>query len=252
MPFKTKYGTHYHETEGCCGATESCGSTDGLAPCSICCGGTAASRGGSSGTGGADATGGSVDDSSSRESANPRAAAAGRQPKEPSPASDAAGMASAGIASLSGAAMPSPSGKEVGEAMRRRAAGRRPSAFEAIPEVSRMSELGRRSRCSCVRGGEYVVAVRDYEGGRRTNMELRVSTGAGRHGEFVRIDWEDGYWDDGGYCLLPVDRCGDPSIDDVTSFSDYEAKRGRSALRSIGMDDGDFRAMVLAAVDALE
>lgn len=38
MPYRTPYGTHYHMTEGCCGATEACGSTEGLAPCSICCG----------------------------------------------------------------------------------------------------------------------------------------------------------------------------------------------------------------------
>lgn len=39
MPFKTRYGSHYHEVEGCCGATEPCSSTEGLAPCSICCAG---------------------------------------------------------------------------------------------------------------------------------------------------------------------------------------------------------------------
>ena len=39
MPYKTRYGSHYHEKEGCCGATEPCSSTEGLAPCSICCGG---------------------------------------------------------------------------------------------------------------------------------------------------------------------------------------------------------------------
>ena len=48
MPYKTKYGTHYHMTEGCCGATEPCGSTDGLSPCSRCC---------DTGQGGADSSG---------------------------------------------------------------------------------------------------------------------------------------------------------------------------------------------------
>lgn len=38
MPYKTRYGSHYHEREGCCGATEPCSSTEGLSPCSICCG----------------------------------------------------------------------------------------------------------------------------------------------------------------------------------------------------------------------
>ena len=47
MPFKTKYGTHYHETEGCCGATEPC-SAAGLEPCSICCAG-AKGQGGAGG-----------------------------------------------------------------------------------------------------------------------------------------------------------------------------------------------------------
>lgn len=47
MPYKTRYGSHYHETYGCCGATEPCGSAAGLAPCSICCG----KPGGSGGSG---------------------------------------------------------------------------------------------------------------------------------------------------------------------------------------------------------
>ena len=29
MPYKTRYGSHYHETYGCCGATEPCGSAAG-------------------------------------------------------------------------------------------------------------------------------------------------------------------------------------------------------------------------------
>lgn len=37
MPFKTQYGSHYHMTQGCHGATIPCG-TEGLAPCSDCCG----------------------------------------------------------------------------------------------------------------------------------------------------------------------------------------------------------------------
>lgn len=37
MPYRTKSGTHYHETYGCCGATEAC-SGEGLEPCQICCG----------------------------------------------------------------------------------------------------------------------------------------------------------------------------------------------------------------------
>ena len=36
MPFKTKYGKHYHMTEGCHGATIPC-DTGGLSPCSDCC-----------------------------------------------------------------------------------------------------------------------------------------------------------------------------------------------------------------------
>ena len=40
MPFKTRYGSHYHMTEGCHGATIPCG-TEGLTPCSDCCGGGA-------------------------------------------------------------------------------------------------------------------------------------------------------------------------------------------------------------------
>lgn len=46
MPYRTPYGSHYHEKYGCCGATEACG-TDGLEPCSICCGD--ASHGGGGG-----------------------------------------------------------------------------------------------------------------------------------------------------------------------------------------------------------
>lgn len=37
MPFKTQYGSHYHMTQGCHGATIPCG-TEGLTPCSDCCG----------------------------------------------------------------------------------------------------------------------------------------------------------------------------------------------------------------------
>lgn len=36
MPYKTKSGSHYHLTYGCCGATISC-SESGLVPCAICC-----------------------------------------------------------------------------------------------------------------------------------------------------------------------------------------------------------------------
>lgn len=37
MPFKTQWGSHYHEVEGCCGATIQC-DVKGLEPCAICCG----------------------------------------------------------------------------------------------------------------------------------------------------------------------------------------------------------------------
>lgn len=37
MPYRTESGTHYHVTMGCSGAYIPCG-TEGLAPCSICCG----------------------------------------------------------------------------------------------------------------------------------------------------------------------------------------------------------------------
>ena len=37
MPYKTRYGKHYHMEEGCHGATIPCG-TNGLSPCSDCCG----------------------------------------------------------------------------------------------------------------------------------------------------------------------------------------------------------------------
>lgn len=64
MPFKTQYGSHYHMTEGCHGATIPCG-TEGLSPCSDCCGG--ASGGGSpassvAGPGSGSAGGGSFSD----------------------------------------------------------------------------------------------------------------------------------------------------------------------------------------------
>lgn len=36
MPYKTEYGTHYHKTLGCHGATIPC-NTAGLTPCSDCC-----------------------------------------------------------------------------------------------------------------------------------------------------------------------------------------------------------------------
>lgn len=60
MPFRTRYGTHYHESQGCPAIagkeTESCG-TDGLEPCSLCCGegrgGAGAGAAGSAGSTGA-------------------------------------------------------------------------------------------------------------------------------------------------------------------------------------------------------
>ena len=58
MPFRTEFGTHYHMMEGCHGATIPCG-TEGLTPCSDCCGG----GGDKLGTGaGGTASGGSPDD----------------------------------------------------------------------------------------------------------------------------------------------------------------------------------------------
>ena len=50
MPYKTKYGSHYHMEEGCHGATIPC-DTNGLEPCSDCCGtkGDGGAAGGSSG-----------------------------------------------------------------------------------------------------------------------------------------------------------------------------------------------------------
>ena len=49
MPFRTRYGTHYHESQGCsaiAGKTVMPCSTDGLTPCSICCKGTKGDSGG--------------------------------------------------------------------------------------------------------------------------------------------------------------------------------------------------------------
>lgn len=70
MPFKTRYGSHYHMTEGCHGATIPCG-TEGLMPCSDCCvgerkGSGAGAAGGSGGLGnpGAAALGDAIVDSS--------------------------------------------------------------------------------------------------------------------------------------------------------------------------------------------
>ena len=59
MPWKTQYGSHYHMTEGCHGATIPC-DTNGLTPCSDCCGGAGDAGGSSSGVtlGGSVASGG--------------------------------------------------------------------------------------------------------------------------------------------------------------------------------------------------
>lgn len=49
MPFRTRYGTHYHESQGCpaiAGKTVMPCSADGLTPCSICCKGAKAGSSG--------------------------------------------------------------------------------------------------------------------------------------------------------------------------------------------------------------
>lgn len=56
MPYKTQYGSHYHMTEGCHGATIPCG-TEGLTPCSDCCG-TGSESGGNGSNGANVAAGG--------------------------------------------------------------------------------------------------------------------------------------------------------------------------------------------------
>lgn len=64
MPFRTRYGTHYHENQGCSAIAgkevESCGA-DGLEPCSLCCGGGRSAGGlgaGAASSGGAGACSG--------------------------------------------------------------------------------------------------------------------------------------------------------------------------------------------------
>ena len=56
MPFRTKSGTHYHMTEGCCNAFIQC-DTKGLEPCSICCGGAGKGDNGGGGPAGAPGAG---------------------------------------------------------------------------------------------------------------------------------------------------------------------------------------------------
>lgn len=59
MPYKTRYGSHYHMTEGCHGATIPC-DTKGLTPCSDCCGKSDGAGGGREGAGSAGMAGGSA------------------------------------------------------------------------------------------------------------------------------------------------------------------------------------------------
>lgn len=88
MPWKTKFGTHYHETYGCASgrATIPC-DTKGLLPCSICCGGGAKGAGGSTSAGGA----GAGSPQAGGQGAGTGAAQAGDMPAAGRPA-DAAGV----------------------------------------------------------------------------------------------------------------------------------------------------------------
>ena len=256
MPFKTKYGSHYHMTEGCHGATIPCG-TEGLTPCSDCCGSGRAD-------GGPDVRSGVSASAGSPSETPPSTGHGGGSHTQvtadvigsglPSPTSDVARVTQA----MSEASMAPASAPEVSvspeDLLRGMGDGgvSGKSDFSRLPLLGSVAELRRRGRVAGMRGDSYVVYVKDYEGGNRTNYTLSFSKPhslRNRVGQFVRIDWEDGYWDKGGYGFVRVDGDDRMDIDSAFSFNDYETRLFMGALRGAGMSDDDFRRTV---GDALE
>lgn len=283
MPYKTKCGSHYHETYGCHGATIPCDAA-GLTPCSDCCGkagavgGTPSAASGGSGTAGGTPSG----------SQEPRRIEDGdvvrwkddyQQPGEegllmvaiePLHAEDG-GNGSVYVKEI-GSSLPYPptmltkieylelagtgsqsapdetfDASDMAAALGQ-GAGATPvpaSDFEKVPRVDSIGKLRDKARFEGVRGDAYTVAIRDYDSRTAMTLDIRPHKARRDGREWLRVDWEDGYWDKHDYFFVPVD--GDPTIDSVISYNDYEAERGKRVLRGMGMTDDDLRRIVADA-----
>ena len=242
MPYRTRYGSHYHMTEGCHGATIPC-DTNGLTPCSDCCGKGGAPSSSATGTG-----------------------TSGGRSKRFGPASSPSvgtgdEIMSEGTHGLSdglSALFATIDATSMGDALGRMAGNgsgdSERSRFESVPAVGSLSEIRMLGRFEGMRNGVYLVHVKDYTGSRRTNISLEMDPPIRmRDGRCLMcISWTDGYWDKHDYFFVPAD--GDlegVSIDGVSSYSDYTADLGRGVLRKMGMTDADLRRIVSDAKSRL-
>ena len=256
MPYKTKSGSHYHETYGCCGAMESC-TTEGLAPCRICCGKGSKAESGPGASTEVVAGGTPVGASSAGEhgvARRPATADIAGTPSGPSPASDIARVTDSMPMSPSASVSAPEVSVSPEDLLRDMGTMQEPeeSAFSRIPLLSSVGQLRVRGRVAGVQGDSYVVHVKDYEGSNRVNYKLSFSKPHALRrlpGQYVRIDWEDNYWDKGSYGFVRIDDDGKMDIDSVISFSDYDADRLKGVLRHAGMSDDDLRRTVDDALD---
>lgn len=118
----------------------------------------------------------------------------------------------------------------------------RPTFFE-IPEMPRLSMLGKFGRHAIRRPDAYTLMVRDYRGTRRMSYTLEFRPCSVRGHKGFRVSWSDNYWDKGDYFFVPA-AGRSTGLADVASYCDYEAERGRAVLRNAGLDDGQLGRLV--------
>lgn len=256
MPFKTQYGSHYHMTYGCHGATIPC-DTAGLTPCSDCCGGSGIGGGDGSrslsGTTLAGGTGGGSEQGLGQDTGDFGEAgeAGSKEATRPSSIEDAIGdaVAQAGTrGATSGMSAPeaeidpaSVAGVLAGEGSG--------SDYDQLPRVSSIGKVGSRGRYEGMLNGSYVVIAKNYDGSSRVNKEFDLSPARLHDGRRVmKVQWEDNYWDKSDYFYVQMD--GTTGPDAVGSYSSYAAEQGLGQMRHAGLSDEDIRRIVDAAAEA--
>lgn len=256
MPYRTKSGSHYHMTKGCHRATILCG-TEGLTPCSTCCGGGAGRSSGSPVASGGTPAGIGGGGTSLSGSQGEFASQNGAKPSEDSFATSVKAVLSQTQAKAGMGASQAPEVSITPDALaqsmsqQQEDASSQESEFSKIPMLPTIGQLRMRGRVELVRDGKYTLHVRDYEGSKRINYVFSVASKSGplrgRLGEYVRIDWKNDYWDTSGYGFVRVDGDDEMTIDSSFSFNDYEAKKLVGSLREAGMSDADFAQIIRRA-----